>query len=89
MTAKKKQGKPKKAKKCCPHCQDYKQCDDKRGCCEYCDFQVKENCTYSKEKKKKIDPGAVLDTSTSYAFDNFRGDNYGIDDYEEYDGYEG
>ena len=80
--------KPKAAKKCCARCQDYKNCDEKNGCCEYCDYYVKAKCTYTPDKKKKVSPRVVLDDSTSYAFDDFRGDNYGIDDYEEYEGYD-
>ncbi|MFH1834618.1 MAG: hypothetical protein ABH851_00350 [Methanobacteriota archaeon] len=77
--------KTKAAKKCCKHCQDYKNCDDKGECCEYCDYYIKGKCTYTRAKKNKVSPQMVLDTSTSYAFDDFRGDNYGIDDYGEYE----
>jgi hypothetical protein len=79
----------KSAKRCCQHCQDYKYCKEKDGCCEYCDYYIKNCCTYlQKSKHKTVNQQVVLDTSTSYAFDDFRGDNYGIDDYEEYEGYE-
>jgi len=64
---------------CCVHCQDYKFCNDRGACCEYCDFLVKGKCTYRRNKevltadKEKIEIG------------DYRGDDYGIDDYEEYE----
>lgn len=84
MTAKK----YKKAKKCCKHCQDYDKCDEKDGCCEYCDFYLKGLCTYVPHSKKVPATQTILNVETSYMFDDFRGDNYGIDDYEEYEGYD-
>lgn len=78
---------PKAAKKCCKNCQDYKHCDEKNGCCEYCDYYIKAKCYYTRAMKKKIDPKIVMDANTSYAFDDFRGGDYGIDDYNEYEGF--
>jgi len=64
---------------CCVHCQDYEFCQDRGRCCEYCDFFVKGKCNYRRNKellsadKEKIEIG------------DYRGDDYGIDDYEEYE----
>ena len=35
--------------KCCPHCQDYKNCNEKEVCCEYCDHYFKGRCTYEED----------------------------------------
>ena len=65
--------------KCCAHCQDYEFCKDRKACCEYCDFFIKGACNYGRKKqlssadKEKIEIG------------DYRGDDYGIDDYEAYE----
>jgi len=82
MTKKPKKTKPKKTGKlkCCRHCPDHKYCKDKNGCCEYCDYLVNNKCIYG--KKDKIVVGI---TSGKIQLSDYRGDDYGIDDYSEYD----
>jgi len=65
--------------KCCKHCQDYKYCDDKNGCCEYCDYYQKSGkravCTF--DKKKLSEEIFELGESPN--------EEYGIDDYTEFE----
>ena len=74
---------PKKANKlkCCIHCQDFKYCDDKNSCCEYCDYyQIsvkKVVCTF--DKKKLSEEAFELGESPN--------EEYGIDDYTEFEEY--
>jgi hypothetical protein len=70
----------KPAKKCCKHCQDYKYCKTKGKCCRYCDHYSKGKC-YLAEHKKLADENAAKNLS----FGDYRGDEYGMDDYEEYE----
>lgn len=65
-----------KAVKCCKNCQDYKKCDDKGKCCEYCDHYSKGFCTYELTKK-------LVDNIVELT--DYRGDDFGIDDYEQYE----
>jgi len=39
--------------KCCKNCQDYSFCDDRSGCCEYCDYYSKSGCTFGSTLKKR------------------------------------
>jgi len=75
LTAK---AKPKKAAKCCKHCQDYVKCDKRGVCCPYCDFYLRRACIYGRKNvNNSIDP--------NFEITNYRGDDYGIDDYEAYE----
>ncbi|MCX6695410.1 MAG: hypothetical protein NTU61_03865 [Candidatus Altiarchaeota archaeon] len=65
--------------KCCVHCQDYEQCDDKGNCCEYCDFLIKGKCNYRRNKE------ILSADKENIEIGDYRGDDYGIDDYEEYE----
>jgi hypothetical protein len=69
-----------KAVKCCPHCPDYKHCKDKGACCNYCDFYFKGYCMYEKEKDLITPDGSIVIETNDY-----RGDDYGIDDYDAYE----
>jgi hypothetical protein len=69
-----------KAAKCCPHCPDHQYCKDKGVCCNYCDFYFKGHCMYEKEKDLITPNGNVI-----MEMSNYRGDDYGIDDYEAYE----
>jgi len=80
----KKVGRLKKAKKCCKHCQDYKFCKDRGRCCEYCDFYINAHCTYT-PKKKGAAYSTLTGVETKFELANYRGDDYGIDDYSEYE----
>ena len=68
----------KPAKKCCKHCQDYKYCKSRGKCCHYCDHYNRGKCYYAEHKKQNID------TPQDLTFTDYRGDEYGMDDYEEY-----
>ena len=65
--------------KCCAHCQDYEFCQDKGFCCEYCDFLVKGKCNYGKKRKLSSADKENIEIG------DYRGDDYGIDDYEAYE----
>ncbi|MFC2162920.1 hypothetical protein ACFLRF_04495 [Candidatus Altiarchaeota archaeon] len=69
-----------KADKCCPHCPDHKYCKDKGSCCNYCDYYFKGKCMYEKEKNLLSRDGEVI-----MEMNDYRGDDYGIDDYEAYE----
>lgn len=70
--------------KCCKNCQDYKNCDDRTKCCDFCDYCVNVKCTYSRVKGKL--PGGEIEPNLTLP--DYRGDDYGIDDYKEYEGLE-
>ncbi|MBD3262110.1 MAG: hypothetical protein GF334_10675 [Candidatus Altiarchaeales archaeon] len=63
------------AEKCCKHCQDYKLCKERGECCEYCDYYSKGLCTYQLTKDLPKHMIEICD---------YRGDDYGIDDYTAY-----
>jgi len=71
---------PKPAKKCCKNCQDYKYCKTRGKCCQYCDHYSKGKCYLIEHKKHEV---AVK--SENLSFTDYRGDEYGMDDYEEYE----
>lgn len=71
---------PKPAKKCCKNCQDYRYCRTRSKCCSYCDHYSRGKC-YLMEHKKQGGDEATKDLS----FSDYRGDEYGVDDYEEYE----
>ncbi|MFH1721643.1 MAG: hypothetical protein ABH950_03450 [Candidatus Altiarchaeota archaeon] len=64
-----------KAEICCKHCQDFKYCDERGKCCEYCDHFVKGLCAYLRDKK-------LLKNDTDFTLEDYRGDEYGIDEAE-------
>lgn len=70
----------KPAKKCCKNCQDYKYCKSKGKCCHYCDHYSKSKCYFVEHKKL-----GVGDKPENISFSDYRGDEYGMDDYEEYE----
>jgi hypothetical protein len=70
----------KPAKKCCKHCQDYKYCKSKKKCCQYCDHFKKGKCYLLEHKKQDL-----AEKSGNLTFTDYRGDEYGMDDYEEYE----
>ncbi|MFH1125767.1 MAG: hypothetical protein V1703_01460 [Candidatus Altiarchaeota archaeon] len=70
----------KPAKKCCKGCQDYKYCKIRSKCCHYCDHYRKGKCYLTEHRKQELDTNAKEITFTDY-----RGDEYGMDDYEEYE----
>lgn len=72
-------GKKRTGLKCCKHCQDFKYCKDKNGCCEYCDHYNKGKCTYKEDNKRALKIEAEFNKLADY-----RGDEYGIDEYEAY-----
>jgi ribosomal protein L19E len=94
---KKKAGKKKKAEKkarpprsvvkirrrrrlrCCPHCPDYEYCEDRGECCEYCDYYLNGKCMYG---KKTAIPQFEEE---NIELPDYRGDDFGIDDYEAYE----
>ncbi len=67
--------------KCCKNCQDYKYCDEKCKCCEFCDYSVNNKCSYQKFKKNSL----TVKIYPNLTISNYRGDDYGIDDYNEYE----
>lgn len=40
--------------KCCSKCQDFASCEERSGCCKYCDFFSPSGCTYGL-KTNKVD----------------------------------
>lgn len=70
----------KPAKKCCKNCQDYKYCKNRGKCCPYCDHYSKGKCYLMEHKKQASDEAAK-----ELSFSDYRGDEYGVDDYEEYE----
>ena len=67
-----------KKMKCCVHCPDYEYCQDKDVCCNYCDFYLNGKCTYGKKK-------GIPSLDNEIQLPDYRGDDYGIDDYEAYE----
>ena len=67
--------------KCCKNCQDYEYCKDKGVCCNYCDFHFKGKCMYEKEKDLLPRGEGKIEIT------DYRGDDYGIDDYEAYEAF--
>ena len=65
--------------KCCHHCQDYEFCNDRGTCCEYCDFLVKGKCTHGRKRE------LLSADKENIEIGDYRGDDYGIDDYEAYE----
>ncbi|MBM3308696.1 MAG: hypothetical protein FJY77_00415 [Candidatus Altiarchaeales archaeon] len=70
----------KPAKKCCKYCQDYKYCKKRSKCCQYCDHYSKGKCYYAEHTRQ-----SGKTTPKDLVFSNYRGDEYGMDDYEEYE----
>jgi hypothetical protein len=64
--------------KCCSHCPDYEYCDDRGLCCDYCDFYLNGACTHGKKK-------GIPSLDEQVELPDYRGDDYGIDDYEAYE----
>jgi hypothetical protein len=64
--------------KCCKHCPDYEKCDDRGFCCDYCDFFLNSKCTFGKKK-------GIPSLDNQIELPDYRGDDYGIDDYEAYE----
>ena len=64
--------------KCCNHCPDYEHCDEKDVCCDYCDFYLNGKCMYGKKK-------GIPSVNQEIELPDYRGDDYGIDDYEAYE----
>ncbi|MFH0859970.1 MAG: hypothetical protein V1921_02105 [Candidatus Altiarchaeota archaeon] len=76
--------------RCCAHCQDYKNCDDRKRCCEFCDYCIKKKCIYKKDSTSKAMKAAIeRKIEADFTLSDYRGDDYGIDDYEEYEIYDG
>lgn len=67
------------ATKCCKHCQDYKYCDERGKCCIYCDHYVNGKCSYKRDAKRAKD-------DEDFILEDYRGDEYGIDDAGNYEG---
>ena len=65
-------------RKCCPHCPDHEYCEDRGFCCDYCDFYLNGKCTYGKKK-------GIPSLDNEIELPDYRGDDYGIDDYEAYE----
>jgi hypothetical protein len=64
--------------KCCSHCPDFEYCEDKGVCCDYCDFYLNGKCTFGKKK-------GIPSVNQEVELPSYRGDDYGIDDYEAYE----
>ena len=64
--------------KCCVHCPDFEYCKDRGGCCDYCDFFLNGKCTYGKKR-------GIPSVNQEIELPDYRGDDYGIDDYEAYE----
>jgi hypothetical protein len=64
--------------KCCQHCPDFEYCQEKGECCDYCDFYLNGKCTYGKKK-------GLPSVNQEIELPDYRGDDYGIDDYEAYE----
>jgi hypothetical protein len=69
---------PAKGIKCCEHCPDFEYCEDKGVCCDYCDFFLNAKCTFGKKK-------GIPSMNQSVELPDYRGDDFGIDDYEAYE----
>ncbi len=67
-----------KAVRCCSHCPDFEHCDDKDECCDYCDYYLNAACTWGKKK-------GIPSVNQEVELPDYRGDDYGIDDYEAYE----
>jgi hypothetical protein len=67
-----------KGLKCCPHCPDFEHCEDKNVCCDYCDFYLNAKCNFGKKK-------GIPSVDDNVELPDYRGDDYGIDDYEAYE----
>lgn len=70
---------PKPAKKCCKGCQDHKNCKTRGKCCHYCDHYNGGKCYLIEHRRQRIKEAKGL------SFSDYRGDEYGMDDYEEYE----
>jgi len=64
--------------KCCSHCPDFEYCGNKGVCCDYCDFYLNGKCTFGKKK-------GIPSVNQEVELPDYRGDDYGIDDYEAYE----
>jgi len=64
--------------KCCPYCQDYEYCTERNHCCEFCDHYFKGQCRLEEDLKADFKEG-------EFEMPDYRGDDYGIDDYSEYE----
>jgi hypothetical protein len=64
--------------KCCSHCPDFEYCEEKAKCCDYCDFFLNAKCTYGKKK-------GIPSVNQEVELPDYRGDDFGIDDYEAYE----
>ena len=71
--------KRRKKLKCCSHCPDYEYCEDSGECCEYCDYYLNGKCMYGKKNRIPTVNDETIDLP------DYRGDDYGIDDYEAYE----
>ncbi|MBU0762946.1 MAG: hypothetical protein KKD39_07955 [Candidatus Altiarchaeota archaeon] len=78
ITSVKKKTSGKRARKCCIHCPDYSKCDDRGVCCDYCDFFLNTKCTYGKKR-------GIPSLDEQIELPDYRGDDYGIDDYDAYE----
>jgi hypothetical protein len=68
--------------KCCLHCPDFEYCEDREYCCDYCDFYLNGKCIYGKKT-------TIPSVDDEIELPDYRGDDFGIDDYEAYEsGYE-
>ncbi|MFH0862154.1 MAG: hypothetical protein V1875_03905 [Candidatus Altiarchaeota archaeon] len=64
--------------KCCSNCPDFEYCEEKAICCDYCDFYLNGKCTFGKKK-------GIPSVNQEIELPDYRGDDYGIDDYEAYE----
>jgi hypothetical protein len=64
--------------KCCNNCPDFEHCEEKNVCCDYCDFYLNGKCMYGKKK-------GIPSVNQEIELPDYRGDDYGIDDYEAYE----
>lgn len=67
-----------KGMKCCRNCPDFRYCDERGYCCDYCDFYLNAKCTFGKKK-------GIPSVNQEIELPDYRGDDYGIDDYEAYE----
>jgi len=67
-----------KGLKCCSHCPDFSHCDEKSYCCDYCDYYLNAKCTFGKKK-------GIPSVNQEIELPDYRGDDFGIDDYEAYE----
>jgi len=70
--------KQKRRRKCCVNCPDYEYCDDRGYCCDYCDYYLNGKCMHGKKK-------GIPSVNQEIELPDYRGDDYGIDDYEAYE----